>query len=395
MLEDLNGLMAEYAVDALFLVGKSIHNPDLFYMSRFLAIDEFFLVKQRDQPVILAATDAVCQRAKKYSPMKDFHSLSPTWNQALSEKKSREKIECRLVEDIAKNLLPKNGVVGIPRKTDAQYVQNLLKLGVKVKPVQNLFFKARETKDQREIRAVNKASRATEAAFHEVEDILQNSEVGANRSLLFKKTPLTVGRLKQIIVHSLVENESEADEGLIVAGGVKGADYHYSGSPQDKLRTNEPIIVDIFPRRLEDRYHADITRTIVRGYISKQLNDLFESVKAAMDAVIDTLNAGGGTAENLVNAMADSFERDGHASANRTPGIKKGMLHSLGHGIGLDVHEFPRLSLEPTPMLPNTVIAIEPALYYPRIGGVRIENDVVITKKGSRVITKLPRILNV
>ncbi len=395
MLEDLNGLMAEYAVDALFLVGKSIHNPDLYFMSRFLTVDEFFLVKQRDQPVILAATDAVCQRAKKYSPMKHFHSLSPTWNQALSEKKSREEIECQLVEDIVKNLLPDNSVVGIPRKTDAQYVQHLLKLGIEVKPVQNLFFKARETKDQKEIRAIYKASRATEIAFHEVVDILQNSEVGANRSLLFKKTPLTVGRLKKIVVHSLIENESESDEGLIVVGGVKGADFHYTGSSQDKLRANEPIIVDIFPRRLEERYHADITRTLVRGHISKQLNDIFESVKAAMDAVIDIIDADGGTAENLVNVMADSFERDGHASANRTPGIKKGMLHSLGHGIGLDVHEFPRLSLEPTPMLPNAVIAIEPALYYPRIGGVRIENNIVITKKGSRGITKLPRILDV
>jgi Xaa-Pro aminopeptidase len=395
MLEDLNELMAEYEVDVLFLEGKSIHNPDLYYMSRFLAADDFFLIKQREQPITLAANDMVCERAKKYSSIKDFHSLSPTRNQAISERRSREELERQFIENIANNLIPGNAVVGIPRKTDAQYVQYLLQLGIEVKPVQDLFFKARETKDPTEIRAINKASRATEVAFHEVVEIIQNSEVGANRILSFNKSPLTVGRIKQIIEHSLIENASESDEELIVAGGKKSADYHYLGRAQDKLRANEPIIVDIFPRRVEDRYHADITRTLVRGHVSKQVSDLFESVEAAMDAVIDALNTGHATAENLVDAMADSFEKDGHACVNRTPDIKGGMLHFLGHGIGLDVHEYPRLTLEPTPLLPNAVIAIEPALYYPRIGGIRLENDLAVTKKGSRLITKLPRSMNV
>jgi Xaa-Pro aminopeptidase len=113
-------------------------------------------------------------------------------------------------------------------------------------------------------------------------------------------------------------------------------------------------------------------------------------VEAAFDAVVDALDAGG-TAEDLTNAMADSYERNGHHSANRTPGIKEGMLHSLGHGIGLNVHEFPSLSLQPTPLLPGAVIAIEPALYYQNIGGIRLEEDFLVTSKGAQTITNLPR----
>jgi Xaa-Pro aminopeptidase len=390
LLDDIDGLMAQYEVDALFLEGKSLLNTDLYYMTRFLAVDPTFYVKQRDQPGVLAAIDMVCERAKHYSPVRNFHSVSPTWNQAIRERVRRDELERRVIEDIAKNLFPKKGVIGIPRAADAQHVHNLQQLGIQVKPVQSLFFKARETKDKSEIEAIKKASQATETTFRHLIDIFQNTEIGAKHVLFYEKKPLTVGRVKRMIEHSLVDNDSENSEESIVAAGSRGADYHYLGLRDDILHAHEPIIIDIFPRRLEERYHADITRTFVRGNVSKKLNSFFESVEAAFNAVVDALNAGG-TAEDLTNAMADSYERNGHQSANRTPGIKEGMLHSLGHGIGLNVHEFPSLSLQPTPLLPGAVIAVEPALYYQKVGGIRLEEDFLVTSKGAQTITKLPR----
>ncbi len=390
LLDDIDGLMAQYEVDALFLEGKSLLNTDLYFMTRFLAVDPTYYVKQRNQPGVLAAIDMVCERAKRYSPIRNFHSLSPTWNQAIQERLRRDELETRIVADIAKNLFPNKGVIGIPRTTDAQHVHNLQQLGIQTKPVQDLFFRARETKDNSEIDAIKMASQATEATFQYLIDVFQNTEIGAKHVLFYEKKPLTVGRVKRMIEHSLVDNDSENSEESIVAAGSKGADYHYLGLRDDVLHAHEPIIIDIFPRRLEERYHADITRTFVRGNVSKKLNHLFESVEAAFDAVIDALQAGG-TAEDLTNAMADSYELNGHQSANRTPGIKEGMLHSLGHGIGLDVHEYPGLSLQPTPLLSGAVIAIEPALYYQKIGGVRLEEDFLVTSKGAQTITKLPR----
>jgi Xaa-Pro aminopeptidase len=359
-------------------------------MTRFLAVDPIFYIKQQDQPGILAATEMVCERAKQHSPVQHFHSLSPTWDQAIRERVRRDELERRLVEDLSKNLLPKKGAIGIPRSTDAQYVHNLQQLGKQIKPVQSLFLKARETKDEFEIQAIKNASQATERTFQHLIDVFQNTEIGAKHLLLYEKKPLTVGRVKRLIEHSLVDNDSENSEESIVAAGVKGADYHYLGLRDDLLHAHEPIIIDIFPRRIEERYHADITRTFVRGNVSQKLRGLFESVEAALDAVFDGLQTGK-TTDELVNAMADSYERNGHQSAHRTPGIKEGMLHSLGHGIGLDVHEFPSLSIQPAPLLPGAVIAVEPALYYRKIGGIRLEEDFLVTKKGAQPITKLPR----
>jgi Xaa-Pro aminopeptidase len=382
--------MAKYEVDALFLAGTSLLNPDLYYISRFLTVDDFYFVKLRNQPGIIAATDLICERARKYSPVRDFHSVSPVRNQAASDRVDSEEIDYRVVVDIRKHLLPDSGRVGIPRKTDALAVHHLHQLGVETLPVQSLFHEARETKDRIELQAIRKASQATEATFRKVFDVIQNCEIGPKRRLLHNGSPLTVGYLKQVIEHSLVDNTSENSEESIVAGGKRSADYHYLGQRRDILRAHQPIIIDIFPRRIEERYHADITRTVVRGTVSKKLQKLFESVNSALDAVIDAVSAGS-TTDRLVYAMVDAFERDGHHTRYLAPEITEGMLHGLGHGIGLEVHENPHLSIRPYPLSANSVVAVEPGLYYPQIGGVRIENDIVVTAKGARSLTSLPR----
>jgi Xaa-Pro aminopeptidase len=392
LLEDIDGLMANYGVDALYLEGKSLLNSDLYYMSRFLAVDPVYFVKLPKKPGILAGSDMICERAKKYSPVQQYHSLSPTMDQAIRDRVTRDEYVERMITDITRNLLPSGGIIGVPNDTSALHIHVLQTLGVEVKPVQNLFFEARETKDAAELKAIEQASRSTEATFNQVIEVIQNTDIGSKNMLMYEKSPLTVGRLKRIIEHGLVDNDSENSEESIVAAGTKGADFHYLGMREDILYAHEPIIVDIFPRRIEERYHADITRTFVRGTVSKKLHKLFESVQTALDAVADTLNTATTTAE-LVEAMADSFERDGHQSANRTPGITEGMLHSLGHGIGLNVHESPWLSFQPNPLKPGAVIAVEPALYYKKVGGIRIEDDMVLTSNGARIITKLPRLV--
>ncbi|MFX1562134.1 MAG: M24 family metallopeptidase [Promethearchaeota archaeon] len=390
MLEDLDDLMAEYGCDALFLEGLSIHNTDLFYVTKFLAVDKAYYVKVAGQPPILAATDLVCERAQRHSPMKNFYTVSPIWEQAVRDRLSREELDQLIINNIARKLIPSNSVVGIPRNTDAVAVIELNNSGLIAKPVQDLFLQARETKSVKELQAIQKASRATEATFERVIEFFQNAKVGSNNVLLHNGVPITVGNIKHLIEHSLVDNDSENSQESIVAGGIRGADFHYLGQREDRLRANEPIIVDIYPRRLEERFHADITRTIVRGNVSSKLQKMFEAVESALDAVIDSIRIGG-TTEEMVNTMSDSFERDGYPSANRNPEIKEGMLHGLGHGIGLDVHELPFLSPLPYPLRENAAIAIEPGLYYKRIGGVRIEDDVIITKRGARRITRLPR----
>jgi Xaa-Pro aminopeptidase len=389
MLDDLDNLMAEFGVDALFLEGISINKPNLYFVTGFLAVDKTYYVKRAEQPAVLAATDMVCERARRLSPMRNFHSLSPLWEQAISERLPPSELLRRTVANLAEQLLPHNGVVGIPSDTDAQAVAYLQQSGVSTKPADDLFLRAREVKSVRELRAAERASRSTEATFERVIDVIQNATVGLNRTLMHDGAPLTVGRLKRVIEHALVDNDAENSQESIVAGGVKSADFHYLGQRTDKLQAETPIIIDIYPRRSEERYHADITRTVVRGRVSPKLLKMFEAVEETLNTVLDAF-ATADTSTQLLNVMADSFERRGYPSVHRRPSIKEGMLHGLGHGFGLDVHELPRLTLEPNALRHGAVVAVEPGLYYPRIGGVRIEDDAVITKKGARRLTRLP-----
>ncbi len=382
--------MEKYKVDALFIEGKSIHKPNLYYVTRFLTVDNCFYVKAPGKPGVIAATELVCDRARKLSSIKEYHSLSPIYQKAVLEKMDLSETEEAIISETIKQLMSTCKVVGIPRETDAQIVEYLQRSGIKTKCVNDLFLEARETKDASEQKAIQKASRATEATFEKVIDVIKDAKVGANKVLRHKGKALTVGVLKRIIEHALVDNAAENSQESIVAGGRSGADWHNIGQRADKLKANEPIIVDIYPRLIEERYHADITRTVVRGSVSAKLKKMFEAVESALDASIDAARVGG-TSTEMVEAMADSLDRDGFASAHRTPGIKEGMLHGLGHGIGLDVHERPRLSKRPQPIYENAVFAVEPGLYFLKIGGVRIEDNVVITKKGAKRITKLPR----
>lgn len=389
VLEELDDLMGEFGVDALLLSGISLHNPNLYFVTQFLTVDNVHYVKMAGEEPVLAATDLVCERARRNSPMRHFHSLSPIFRKAVQERlppRARDKL---IAEELARELLPRNGVVGIPRQIDAQLIADLRSCGVQTKPVEEIFLRARETKSSDELRRIRLASRATEATFERVVEVVQNAEVGPNRVLIYDGEPLTVGRVKRIIEHSLVDNDSENSQECIVVGGRKGADYHYLGRRGDRLRSQEPIIVDIYPRRIEERYHADITRTLVRGNVGSRLRQLIEDVEAALGAVVDAVSAGV-TAQELVDVMADSLEGRGHPVVHRTPGTKEGMLHGLGHGIGLDVHEMPHLGPLPYHLRKGSVIAVEPGLYYKRIGGVRIEDDLVVESGRARTITRIP-----
>ena len=105
MFNDIDDLMAKHEIDALFLVGKSLLNPDLYYVTRFLTVDEFYYVKVRDQPGVIAATDLICERARKNSSIKEFHSVSSVRHQAVQDQVSSDEIDFRVVSDIHKHLL--------------------------------------------------------------------------------------------------------------------------------------------------------------------------------------------------------------------------------------------------------------------------------------------------
>jgi len=219
--------------------------------------------------------------------------------------------------------------------------------------------------------------------------LIASSDVGINKTLYFNGEPLTVGKIKSFFGHKLLENGCLPEEDIIVACGTKSADPHYVGEPEDKLKANQPIILDIYPRSIQKRYWTDMTRTIVKGRASDKLKKMFEAVFEAKNASLDAIQAGA-LGNHVYDVCCDVLEKAGYETTRGGKKITKGMTHSLGHGVGLQIHESPRMSeLYTSPLKEHNIVTVEPGLYNPQIGGVRLEDIIEVTKSGYNNLTRM------
>jgi Xaa-Pro aminopeptidase len=181
-------------------------------------------------------------------------------------------------------------------------------------------------------------------------------------------------------------------EGTIVAVGPQGARPHDAGS--GPIRAGVPIVIDIFPRDKATGYWGDITRTVVRGRASAPIRRLYRDVLAAQELALSMVRPGV-EARAVQQAVETFFRAAGHETRLSPPGQECGFIHSLGHGVGLDIHEAPGLRNEPGRLRAGNVITVEPGLYYPGLGGIRIEDTVVVTRSGHKVLASCPKKLEI
>lgn len=245
----------------------------------------------------------------------------------------------------------------------------------------------RAVKTEPELEAIADAQEAAQAAMSAAENLLTEAAIADDGTLELEGETLTSERLKFEIELTLLEARCALDD-TIVACGSDAADPHDRGS--GPLHAGETIIIDIFPRHKESRYHGDFTRTFVKGEASDELHDWYELTSEALDAALGTIQAGV-TGEQVHDAVCDVYEAAGHATLRAQPTTSVGFIHSTGHGVGLDVHEGPSLSTTGEELEVNHVITVEPGLYDPEVGGVRIEDMVVVTEGGYHNLTDYPR----
>lgn len=260
--------------------------------------------------------------------------------------------------------------------------------GLAVVPEKEELSPARAVKTPREIRAVAEAQRAAVAAYKTAEAMVRASSVDARGRLVLGGKPLTSERLRAKMAETMMERGAYPVEGTIASCGDDAARPHECG--HGPLRADESIVLDIFPRNERTGFWGDLTRTVVKGKPSKELRAMHRAVARAQRLAFGMLKAGV-EGRKVHRAVAAFFAREGFATDTSRPGRGCGFFHGLGHGVGLAIHESPGLREAPGKLPEGAIVTVEPGLYYPGIGGVRIEDTVLVTATGFRLLAPCPR----
>jgi len=269
--------------------------------------------------------------------------------------------------------------------------EQLKKKGFRLTVCKETVCPGREIKKEEEVRATQQSQRAAVAAMKAAVAQIASAKTGRDQLLRIGKKALTSEMVRATIGHTLLDHECTAEETIVSCGPVS-ADPHERG--EGPLRAGEPIVIDIFPRSGKTGYWGDITRTVCRGPASAALKKQYNAVKAAQAAQLKKVKAGVWT-DTVHKIGADLMESRGFKTetSNDTP---QGFIHGTGHGVGLEIHEAPRVSSANHQKLrAGHIITIEPGLYYPDIGGVRIEDTILVTKDGYKMLAPCPKKLEV
>jgi len=364
---------------ARLLVGNTDHVPDLTYATGLFVPDDFawFQTVQGKTHLLLGPLEI--DRARRTALVDQCHDLSSEEKRLSERKPSYGKVLATLLlrHGIRKAEIPSSFPLGL--------AQQLSRYGVRLQPIPEPFFPARLKKTPVEIRHIIQAIRAAEAGLTRAVEILRNSKVRKKNLLSWAGSTLTSERLRTEMEVACLRHGALARD-TIVSGGAQACDPHERG--HGPLRAHQAIILDIFPRNSTTGYFGDITRTIVKGRASEALRHLRTTVEQGQQRVLSQTRASA-NGQKIQDELRNWF-RDQSYPTEIKKGRWSGFFHGVGHGLGLEIHEAPRFA---TPSLPlGTVVTVEPGLYVPGIGGVRIEDVVVIGRKASRKLTRFPNL---
>jgi Xaa-Pro aminopeptidase len=387
---DLDNILTEKGAEALLLYSDSFRDANMYYLTKFLAPDPFIFLKRVDADPIIVVNQMEYPRAQKQSIIKTVKSyLDYNRLKVVKTAKEPQLGAMKFIAKVAEKELGAETKICVPPNFPVIAADVLREEGLTVNAMFGVVEKARETKDRQEVETIKAIQVVNEEVTTEAIELIANSDIGSNGTLHFNGEPLTVGRIKSFFGRKLLDNGCLPEEDIIIACGTKSSNPHYSGDPQDKLKANQPIILDIYPRSIQKRYWTDMTRTIVKGRASDKLKKMFDAVSEAKNASLDAIQAGA-LGNHIYDICCDVLEKAGYETTRGGKKITKGMPHSLGHGVGLQIHESPRMSeLSTSPLKAHSIVTVEPGLYDPQIGGVRLEDIIEVTKSGYNNLTKM------
>src|SRR5437763_2375372 len=359
------------------IVAASEHDPDMLYATRFFAPDAFIFLEERGKRT-LVLSDLEIDRARKQAQADEFVSYS-----ALGREVQGNQRNAPAYEKVLSHFLPKRGVRAalVPANFPLGFAQELEASKIRLRTTNGLFWPEREAKTDEELRLMRRALQITEAGMARAMEVLKASKPGAARKLRWSGKTLSSEVLRAEI-DSAILRVGGLPANTIVAGGDQACDPHERGS--GPLKANSLIILDIFPRDAKSGYFGDMTRTVVRGRASDEQRRLWETVREGQELALRKMKPGV-DGLNLHNEVKQFFTDRGFPTEVRD-GRQVGFFHGTGHGLGLEIHEYPRF--QKTVFKVGQVLTVEPGLYYPGVGGARSGDVAVGRNFGRRVVSR-------
>jgi len=373
-------------VSEILVYADSLRSPEMRHEVP-IAVPDPFLYAERDGKGSVVASSFELGRINEVAPhlevlpLEEF-GLDELYAQGLS----RDEIELEVILRAARRFGLERA--SVPSTFPLEVADHLRANGIEVKADRELFIGRRRVKNEAELAGIRRAQRAAEGAMQAARELLRAAEP-QNGGLVVDGVPLTCERLKLAVEQVFTEHGVFADE-FIVSHGAQTAIGHDMGS--GPIAPNEPICLDLFPRDRESGCYADMTRTFVVGEPSDELREYHKLCREALDRAVAAVKPGI-PGKDLNRLACDIFEEHGFPTLlSKQPGevLKDGFYHSLGHGVGLEVHEEPALGRGPGELIAGDVIAVEPGLYRNGYGGCRLEDLVRVTEDGAEILTDYP-----
>jgi len=387
MKSDLDALMMTNQIDVLLITGPAFYNPTMMYMTGGGHISKAELVKKRgEQPVLFCGIMEREEAAKTGLPIR-LYSDYPFAEQLKEANGDSELAAAITLRKQLQDLGITKGRIAIYGQVEAgpifanlQRVSKMLPdlefTGFVVDPIFNV---AMMTKEPDEVERIRKMGKITTEVVGRVAELLTSQKVENEVLVKADGHPLTIGEVKSKIDLWLAELGAVNPEATIFAIGRDAGIPHSAGTPTDLLRLGQTIVFDIFPCEAGGGYFYDFTRSWSLGYATDEAQQLYDQVHRVYKDLMTGLKVNQKFTE-VQERTCDLFDAMGHTTVRSQPGAMEGYIHSIGHGIGLKIHEMPFSGAAATPediLAPGTVFTIEPGLYYPSRGmGVRIEDSI-------------------
>ncbi len=360
------------------IIADSERDPDMLYATRFFAPDAFLFL-EHDGRRTIALSDLEVDRGRAQAPVDEVVSMSEE-GERLGLKKGAPLAQFAAAflrsRKVRTALVPAAFPLGLARALERG--------GVRVTPVQGLFWAERERKSEADLKALRQALVKTETGMARAMEVLRAAEIGPRKSLRWGGAALTSERLRAEIDCAILR-AGGLPANTIVAGGAQACDPHERGS--GPLRAVELIIIDIFPRDTRTGFFGDMTRTVVRGRASDAQRHLWETVWTGQAMALAEMKPGA-SGKAIHERVKRFFAGEGFPTEQHE-GRWRGFFHGTGHGLGLELHEEPRFGK--TTFQPGQVLTVEPGIYWPGVGGARQEDVAAITETGIRLLSRFEK----